>query len=150
MGARSIQTRTTRTDPGGLPLTHPVCRYHGPLLDIFSGFCMFDTFCGPHCLHSDLRSVGLCVIAFVPTRILSDCGQEFVRYVWEQLPKWMGCTVFHTSPYHPQENAKVERSHRTINNLIKASLADVGFNLWPDLVSSVQLTLNTSSRDGHH
>lgn len=92
------------------------------------------------------------VIAYfgVPTWILGDRGQESVGYIWELLMKWMGCTAVHTSLYNSQGNAKVERSHRTISNLMRATLADVEGNQWPDMVLSVQLTLNAAPREGHH
>lgn len=78
----------------------------------------------------------------VPTRILSDRGQEFVWYVWGQMKKWLGCSMIHSSPYHSQGNAKVERSYRTIIILIRVTIAEVGQSRWPDIISSVQLTLN--------
>lgn len=56
-------------------------------------------------------------------RILSDKGREFVSHVWDRPEDILGCTMVQTSPYHPQGKERIDRSHRIINNLIRAATA---------------------------
>ena len=58
-----------------------------------------------------------------PRRLLSDRDREFVGDVWGKLMHSLGVQHVLTSPYHPEENAVNERSHRTMNNMLQASLA---------------------------
>ena len=47
-----------------------------------------------------------------------------------------------TSPYYPQGNGIVERSHRTIHNLLRAHLMSKDDDSWVDLLPGVMLTFN--------
>ena len=55
-----------------------------------------------------------------PRRLLSDRGREFVGNVWGKLMRSLGIQHVLTSPYHPEGNAINERSHRTLNNMLRA------------------------------
>ena len=57
-----------------------------------------------------------------PCHLLSDRGREFVRQVWASLTRSLGIQRLLTSPYHPEGNSINERSHRTINNMLRARL----------------------------
>ena len=59
-----------------------------------------------------------------PRRLLSDRGREFVGEVWSKLTRSLGIQRLLTSPYHPEGNSINERSHRTINNILRARLLD--------------------------
>ena len=59
-----------------------------------------------------------------PRRLLSDLGREFVGEVWNKLTRSLGIQRLLTSPYHPERNSINERSHRTINNMLRARLLD--------------------------
>ena len=58
----------------------------------------------------------------MPNRLLSDRGREFVGEVWGKLLRSFGVQLVLTSPYHPEGNAINERSHRTLNNMLRARL----------------------------
>lgn len=58
--------------------------------------------------------------------------------------------MVHTSPYHPQGNGGSEQSHRTINNLIRVTIAQAGMGQWPDVLPAVQLTMNLAPRKDCH
>ena len=59
-----------------------------------------------------------------PCRLLSDHGHEFVGDVWGKLMRSLGVQRVLTSPYHPEGNAINERSHRTMNNMLRACLLE--------------------------
>ena len=55
-----------------------------------------------------------------PCRLLCDRGREFVGDVWGKLMRSLRIQRVLTSPYHPEGNAINERSHRTLNNMLRA------------------------------
>ena len=59
-----------------------------------------------------------------PRRFLSDRGREFISEIWTKLLRSLGIQQALTSPYHPEGNAINERSHRTLNNMLRARLLD--------------------------
>ena len=59
-----------------------------------------------------------------PRHLLSDLSREFVGDVWGKLLRSLGVQCILTSPYHPKGNAINERSHRTLNNMLRARLLE--------------------------
>ena len=54
------------------------------------------------------------------------------------------------SPYHPERNAINERSHRTLNNMLRARLLEGSSSkAWVDKVPGIMLSLNAMSHDPH-
>ena len=51
-----------------------------------------------------------------PKKILSDQGTEFASRLWKELLELLGIQQMLTSPYYPQGNGIVERSHRMVSN----------------------------------
>ena len=49
-----------------------------------------------------------------PRKILSDRGTEFTGRVWSEMMELMGIRQMLTSPYYPQGNGIVERSHQNM------------------------------------
>ena len=73
-------------------------------------------------------------------RLLSDRGCEFVGEVWSKLTGSLGIQRLLTSPYHPEGNSINERSHRTINNMLRARLLDgVPSRTWVDKIPGIML-----------
>ena len=55
-----------------------------------------------------------------------------------------------TSPYHPEGNAINERSHRTLNNMLRARLLEGSSSkAWEDKVPGIMLSLNAMSHEPH-
>ena len=52
-----------------------------------------------------------------------------------------------TSPYYPQGNGIMERSHRTIRNMLRAHLSNHDDENWVDLLPEVMLTFNEMTQD---
>ena len=59
-------------------------------------------------------------------KILSDRGTEFTGRIWTDLMDLLGVQQVLTSPYYPQGNGIVERSHQAIHNLLRAHLSNQG------------------------
>ena len=83
-----------------------------------------------------------------PRKILSDRGTAFTGRIWGELMN-LGVQQVLTSPYYPQGNGIVERSHRTIHNLLRAHLSSHEDEDWVDLLPGVMLTFNEMAQDQH-
>ena len=55
-----------------------------------------------------------------------------------------------TSPYHPEGNNVNERSHRTMNNMLRAHLLEgTSSRAWVEKVPGLMLTLNAMVHEPH-
>ena len=85
-----------------------------------------------------------------PHRLLSDRGREFVGEVWTKLTHSLGIQRLLTSSYHPEGNSINERSHRTINNMLRSRLLEgVPSRTWVDKIPGIMLALNTMVHEPH-
>ena len=85
-----------------------------------------------------------------PCRLLSDRGREFVGDVWGKLLRSLGIQRVLTSPYHPEGNAINKRSHRMLNNMLRAPLLEgTSSKAWVEKVPGIMLTLNAMSHEPH-
>ena len=86
----------------------------------------------------------------MPRRLLSDRGREFVSEIWSKLLSSLGIQRVLTSPYHPEGNAINERSHRTLNNMLRARLLEgSSTKAWVDKVPGIMLSLNAMPHEPH-
>ena len=85
-----------------------------------------------------------------PRRLLSDRGREFISAIWTKLLRSLGIQQVLTSPYHPEGNAINERSHRTLNNMLRARLLEGPCaKAWVNKVPRIMLTLNAMPHEPH-
>ena len=85
-----------------------------------------------------------------PRWLLSDRCREFISDIWTKLLRSLGIQQVLTSPYHPEGNAINERSHRTLNNMLRARLLEgPSSKAWVDKVPGIMLTLNTIPHEPH-
>ena len=85
-----------------------------------------------------------------PRRLLSDRGWEFVGDVWGKLTRSLGIQRVLTSPYHPEGNSINERSHRTMNNMLRARLLrDLPSRKWVVEIPGIMLALNAMVHEPH-
>ena len=83
-----------------------------------------------------------------PRRLLSDRGREFVGEIWGKLMRSLGVQRLLTSPYHPEGNSINERSHRTINNMLRARLLDgTSSRAWVEKIPGIMLALNAMAHE---
>ena len=59
-----------------------------------------------------------------PLSITSDNGSEFSNRIFRETLKHLNIHHKLSSPYHPETNSKVERSHRTLNDLLAKKIED--------------------------
>ena len=85
------------------------------------------------------------VVAYfgAPRSILSDRGTEFTSVVWESLTQMLGAKIKLTAPYYPQGNAVIERSHRTLSNMMRTMLLEKKRREWSSLLPSIMLYMNS-------
>jgi len=79
----------------------------------------------------------------VPSAILTDQGCKFVGEVVECLLQRLGIAHLRTSAYHPQTDAKCERVHFSVHNII-TKLIDDKHERWPDLFGTIVLAYNAT------
>ena len=70
--------------------------------------------------------------------------------IWGKLLRSLRIQRVLTSPYHPEGNAINERSHRTLNNMLRARLLEgTSSKAWVEKVPGIMLTLNAMSHKPH-
>ena len=90
--------------------------------------CLYDTF---------FRHFGF------PQSLMSDRGKEFCNKIIKSLCSYLSIKRIRTTPYHPQSNGSVERTHQTLQRMI-AKLDMKQHKNWPDHLSSITLAYNAT------
>ena len=125
---------------GPLPADH-----HQEFLTVFVDCYSRHTILVPssnHTANTVSEALLRLVIPYIgtPRRLLSDHGREFISEIWTKLLRSLGIQRVLTSPYHPEGNAINERSHRTLNNMLRTRLLE-GFSskAWVEKVPGIML-----------
>ena len=98
------------------------------------------------------KTVATALYRFVFTKfgtsreILSDLGLEFNNDILRQMCELFGIRKLRTTAYHPECNAKVERSHRTLNSILAKAVAENQRN-WHEVLDLVVAAYNATSHD---
>jgi len=79
----------------------------------------------------------------VLSAILTDQGGDFMGEVVECLLHRLGISHLRTSAYHAQTDAKCERAHFSVHNII-TKLNNDKHERWPDLLGTVLLAYNAT------
>lgn len=56
----------------------------------------------------------------LPQSLVTDCGTEFLSKVFKEVCQLLKIKQTSTSPYHPQSNGSLERSHRTLVEYLRS------------------------------
>lgn len=56
----------------------------------------------------------------LPQTLVTDCGTEFLSKVFKEVCTQLKIKQTSTSPYHPQSNGSLERSHRTLGEYLRS------------------------------
>lgn len=116
--------------------------------DVFSRYVWLRPLTGK-ASHLVARELYKLYAEFGPPRVIqSDNGGELKKAV-EKLCRSLGIKIIRGSPYHPQSQGKVERSHRSLRKKISfdlVSFARVGVN-WVSKLTEYQKVLNEDPKD---
>ena len=117
-------------------------------MDVYSRY-LIATPVKNHTASTVSRCLYESVVAYfgAPRSILSDCGTEFTGMIWESLAQLLGAKIKLTSPYYPQGNSVIERSHRTLSNMLRTMLLERKSEDWSTLLPSVMLYMNSMSQE---
>lgn len=55
----------------------------------------------------------------IPESIVTDCGTEFLSQVFTEVCRLLKIKKSTTTPYHPQSNGSLERSHKTLGEYLR-------------------------------
>lgn len=80
----------------------------------------------------------------VPTTIITDRGPQFTSNLWHNIGLLLGWNHKPTTAYHPEANALVERTHRTIKDGIRALLNQHPTD-WPETLPFVLFAMRTTT-----
>ena len=61
----------------------------------------------------------------------------------------LGIQQILTSPYYPQGNGIIERSHRTVGNMVQAQLGHRDDREWVDVLPGIMLMYNEMEQENH-
>ena len=76
---------------------------------------------------------------------INDRGRDFVNSISTELHRLTGVKQKITSPYHPQANGLVERSNRTIQDMMMKLFSDASLvDDWPKALPGILFALRTS------
>ena len=76
-------------------------------------------------------------------RLLSDSGANFMSSVIDEMCKILGMKKLWTTPYHPQTNRLVDRSHQMIMQMIRKLEEDKKAD-WPSHLTEIAHTYNAT------
>jgi hypothetical protein len=79
-------------------------------------------------------------------QLVTDQGREFDNELLSCLCERFGIKKLRTSTYHPSANGRVERSHRTLNNII-AKLVDENQRNWHEVLDFAIAAYNASPNE---
>ena len=118
-------------------------RYILSIIDCFSCYLILVPLCD-HTATTVSRALYERVIGYFGChrKILLDRGTEFTGRLWTELMELLGIQQLLTSPYYPQGNGIVERSHRTMSNMIRAHLVNCDDRGWVDVLPGIMRTYN--------
>lgn len=78
----------------------------------------------------------------IPRSILTDQGTDFMSRLIKDLTKLFSTKHIVSSPYHPQTNGALERSHLTLKDYLKHYINDKQTD-WDEYISFAMLAYNT-------
>lgn len=79
----------------------------------------------------------------IPQQLISDQGTEFLSRVFKETCKLIGIKHSNTSPYHPQANGALERSHRTLGEYLR-HYVDSNRQDWDTYIPYAMFVYNSS------
>lgn len=85
----------------------------------------------------------------IPKHILTDQGTNFTAELFKKTCEFLKIKQLWSSPYHPQTQGALERSHSTLKEYLK-SYVNENQNNWPKYVYTSMLAYNTAVHSTTH
>ena len=79
----------------------------------------------------------------IPDTILTDQGTDFLSKIFTEVCRLLKINKINTSPYHPQTNGSLERSHRTLAEYLR-HYVDKDLNNWDQLLPYALFVYNST------
>jgi len=79
----------------------------------------------------------------IPKSIVTDCGTKFLSRIFKECCKLLQIETMNTTPYHPQSNGSLERSHRTLAEYLR-HYVDKNQTDWDEYVTYAMFVYNTT------
>ena len=79
----------------------------------------------------------------IPKVLITDNGTNFTSKLFSEVCKMLGVKKVHISPYHPQANGSLERSHRPLGEYLRSFAKEDGSN-WDQWLSTAMHVHNNS------
>lgn len=81
-----------------------------------------------------------------PRVVISDRGRQFVADVVEEILRLSASQFRHATPYHPQTNGLVERTNRTLTNMLSIYV-DAKHKNWDEVLPYITYAYNTAKHE---
>ncbi|MGH7240240.1 MAG: hypothetical protein ACREHG_09305, partial [Candidatus Saccharimonadales bacterium] len=81
----------------------------------------------------------------IPASIISDRDPRFTGKFWRELWSLCGSRLRMSTAYHPQTDGQVERMNRTVEEVLRAYVNQMG-NDWDQHLTAVELAINSSKQ----
>jgi transposase InsO family protein len=75
--------------------------------------------------------------------IVSNRGPQFVSTFWEELYKYLGTKLLHSSAYHPQTSGQTERVNQILEDMLRACVLEFR-QKWDDCLPLAKFSYNYS------
>ncbi|KAJ0173294.1 hypothetical protein K1T71_011470 [Dendrolimus kikuchii] len=100
-------------------------------------------------VQSTAEQTSECLIKFIshfgiPKTVLSDQGVHFIADVYKQVASLFKIKHLFSSPYHPQTNGALERSHSTLKEYLKSYVNDNQDN-WYKYLPTALISYNSTT-----
>src|SRR5207245_3815053 len=80
----------------------------------------------------------------LPDKMISDLGTPLVSKVMDAVWEMLGVKHIKIAPYNQKANAKIERRHRVIGDLIRAPLENKPENSWSKYIVIIEWAIRSS------
>lgn len=80
----------------------------------------------------------------LPLSIISDRDPRFLSDFWKHLFELLGTNLLFSTAFHPQTDGQTERLNRTIEDMLRASIATTSEHNWERRLSMIQFAYNNS------
>jgi hypothetical protein len=100
----------------------------------------------PVITYAELYIARILSLHGVPKTIVSDRGPQFVSKFWEELHKFLGTKLLHSSTYHPQTSGQTERVNQILEDMLRACVLDFS-QKWDECLPLAEFSYNNSYQD---